>query len=162
MAPIKIETTSSGDESPKDIVETYESEHQIRTLTPVYYCIWLLNLAISIISAEDTTSTSEDSSEDDMSTSESEDTSHPLRHCIVHGMSSSFNIYVTYTHYIIIPPLCYLSNLGKQAFLGFTILMNSALYVFGETQLPCIETMSCAYVTCSTIRNPPSPTMFVN
>ena len=49
MAPIKIEITSSGDESPGDIVETCESEHQISILTPVYSCIWLLNLAISII-----------------------------------------------------------------------------------------------------------------
>ena len=49
MAPIKIEITSSGDESPEDIVETCESEHQLLILTSVYCCIWLLNLSISII-----------------------------------------------------------------------------------------------------------------
>ena len=49
MAPIKIEITSGGDESPEDIVKTCESEHQISILTPIYSCIWLLNLVISII-----------------------------------------------------------------------------------------------------------------
>ena len=39
MAPIKIEITRSGDESPEDIVETCESEHQINILTPIYSCI---------------------------------------------------------------------------------------------------------------------------